>query len=186
MKQFSSTRLFVIHDLKEKCKFENGKLQREKLNTYHILLVFDRYSYNDSNIMEYIDVMFDVLNQDGGLNSHEIIPLYIHYSTMTELQEQIRINLDKYDDIICLIGAQFREERNAIDDILVERNKILFSIFPTGGEITYENIIQINTIPSQRLLISFHIRLSQGMKLFFVYLKNNEYINILFIYLFYL
>lgn len=178
MDQLSNNRINPIHNLTLKCYYENGELQYSKYDLYRIVLVFDRYSYNDSLIMEYINVMFDIINQDGGINSHDVIPVYIHYSTMNELKEQITTTLDKYSDIICLIGTQTLDERIAIDDILVAKNKVLFSIFPSGGERTFQNILQINTIPNQRAILSYHIELHNNHKLFMVYLKSSLYIYI--------
>lgn len=41
------------------------------------------------------------------------------------------------------------EQRDALDDILVKGNKLLFSVNPSEGDSCYQNIIQVGRFPNQ-------------------------------------
>lgn len=70
-------------------------------------------------------------------------------------------------------------ERNAIEPILEDSNKLCFSIFNSRAEAEYKNIIQMNSIPNQLFTLVLNYFFQQSSDYVIVYDSSFMYILII-------
>lgn len=171
--QDMAERRYAYNNKSLSCSYSDT-LRSGNLLLYKVVLIYNYFDYKGALTIKNIQLSFDIVNMDGKTNGRELLPELIHYTSIDELVEAVK-QYDGDDSVIAYIGTERYEERVALSDILVKQDKILFTVNPSGGEETYENILLMNPIPNQRIPVFIHNTVQAGRSLAFVYNENNTY-----------
>lgn len=165
------------------CKFINGKMTQTTQAIYEVGFVLNEKEEADIITIDSLQLILELINYDGGIEEHLLVPVLISWTTgdNNEMVEKVKEMLER-PDLLCLVGTTeyiiyiCREnQRRAISQLLVDKKKLLISPLIAGGEVTYENIIQINAISNQLFTIPLSYFLQKTPNLYIIYDGSSEY-----------
>lgn len=135
-------------DIKKRCTWLDGSDTTTQFFEIVFLYVTDDYfaAYIDE-YTNYANVMIANFNNDDGINKRLLQGIIQTFDNINALKTYVEKNAND-SNILAFIGTTTNEERDAIDDILVKYEKLLFSVHPSEGERCYENIIQVGRYPN--------------------------------------
>lgn len=168
------------------CKYYDGDMHEEIKQIYKIGILLNKDNTWELKTVDALQFIIQLINLNGGINDRRITSVTIGWKTddnFVDFRNKVSEILDD-EELLYLVGTTDENERAVIADLLVEKDKLLFSIFISGGETEYENIIQINAISNQLFTLTFHYFLQSTDCYAIVYDKDRMYIIIIMYYLF--
>lgn len=147
-------------DFRKQCDWMNDNvITNREIYKIIFLNVIDSYTkeYNQY-YHQYFSLIVNVMNQNyNGINGRYLIGIKPYLTSINDLIEFVRDNGND-DDIIAFIGTRTNKEREAIQQYLVDYEKLLFVVFPNEGEYSHSNIINIGYIPNNYVdvVIGYH------------------------------
>lgn len=157
-------------------------MKQVEKDIYKIGILLNKENDIELKTADALQFIIQLINLNGGINNHRVSALTIGWTvddTLTDFKNRVSEILDD-KDLLYLIGTSDENERNAIADLLVKKDKLLFSIFISGGETEYENIIQMNAIPNQLFTLTFHYFLQATDCYAIIHDKDKMYIIYIF------
>lgn len=170
-------------DLTKHCDWDSGNTVTNR-EVYKIIFlhVIDSYTKEyDQYYHQYFSLMVSLMNQNyGGINDRYLIGVKPYLYSIEDLVEFVRDN-GKDDDIIAFLGTRTNKEREAIQQYLLEYNKLLFVVFPYEGEYSNENVINVGYTPSNYVdvIIGYHYQKTSNFVI--IYDPTDSYIYIIII-----
>lgn len=166
----------VFHNNTLSCSFKDGNENPvQPISQYKVALLLNVNTEEGSERYEEAQMFSDLINQDGGINGRDIEIVTTEYNgNPSELNDIVKeLVLD--DDLLFFIGTTDTEERNAINETLIEYNKLCFSIHSSPGQFAYQNIIILNRLPHQHLTYHLYTSLELFNSYSIVYDNTTEY-----------
>lgn len=167
-------------DIKKRCTWLDGTDTITEFYEIVFLYVTDDYfkDYIDE-YTNYANVMIANFNNDDGINRRLLQGIIQAFDTIKALKEYVEKNANN-SNILAFFGTTTNAERDAISDILVKYDKLLFSVHPSEGERCYENIIQVGRYPNHYAIAtaSFAWHFSPSRKCAIVVADSNYTKNI--------
>lgn len=119
------------------------------INSYIIGVLYDVRTANGVKRYNELRMIVELINQDGGVNGRQLVVNQTNYDDDYKNIITAAKQLIDDPDFLCFFGTQSEEERQAIEPLLEEKDKLLFVFLDSNGEVTYKNIIQMSYITHQ-------------------------------------
>lgn len=128
---------------------------------YTIGVLFNIHDPEGLKRLDEIDLIINLVNQDGGINGRLLVSNYTGYDGDPQHIVKAAKELMYDKNLLCFIGGTSKAERDAMDDWLIDVDKLMFSIYPSTAEVNYRNIIQVASIPNTLINDQFFISLDR-------------------------
>lgn len=138
----------AFDDVRVRCDWLSG--EPDVYDYYQVVFIYVTDDYFVDYVDDYSDyanIMVDNFNQAGGINDRLLQMIMKIFNSIEEMVEYVKENVYN-ENILVFFGTNTNEQRDALDDILNEGEKLLFSIHPSEGERCYQNIIQVGRYPN--------------------------------------
>lgn len=141
------------------CSWKDPNNPIKPINNYKIGILFDIKTPEGFNHYENVQMMTEIMNEEGGINGVNIELILPNTSITNYLLNisDIIHQMNDVDDVIAFIGTSTPEERKLVNPILKSVGKLLYVFLRGEGEVTYSNIVFMNSIPSQLIEYPFTI-----------------------------
>lgn len=134
----------IFHNDTLICSWKNDNNGTMIHNFYYIATLFNLNTQYALKRIDNIDLAIDLLNQKGGIKDKGLVLLKTeYYGDITKIADIYKSQIEKYPNILCFIGTDTLEEKEAVDKISSELLIPIFSINPGVGEHSYKSIFHV-------------------------------------------
>lgn len=132
----------VFHNNTLECSFEDLTVNPiQPISQYKVGLIWNINTESGSKRYEEIQMLVELLNQDGGIYGRKLQVVTTKYDDDVSKLNDIVKNLCNDTDLLFFIGTTTTAERTAINKTLIDYDKLCFSFAPSPGNVAYKNII---------------------------------------------